>query len=140
MQHRWSDVNQDIDHEDENDFAEYVGGVGDADLWFVRGNDVLICQYEDEDTYVSYHPASVVIEHALGVIDYENTPSLDGHSIKHPENVKKHLLWHGKDVSMEVHQPEMVARYLAIFAPYVFSEAERIKALGQDLTKQGEMK
>jgi hypothetical protein len=143
VQHRWCDVNEEVfvpeDGEDPC-HADYVGGVGDVDLWVSARSNVLICQYEDEDEYVSYYPVSAVLDHAKGVLTYENTPNLEGKFVGDPTNANKRLLWHGKDTSVVGHQPKEIARYLAVFYPDAFSQAEREEALGLDLAEQGEMK
>lgn len=140
MQHRWCDVNDEVDDGENTNYAEYIGGVGDADLWVSRKINVLICQYEDDDEYVSYYPASAVIDHAKGVLTYKNTPKLEGVGVSHPDNANKRLLWYGKDTSVVGHLPKNIARYVALFCPHAFSEAEREEALGLTLTEQGELK
>lgn len=135
MQHRWCDVNNEVNDSEDPSHADYIGGVGDVDLWVNTKINVLICQYEDEDEYVSYYPASAVIDHAKGVLTYENTPKLEGVSVSHPDNANKRLLWHGKDTSVDGHLPKDIARYVALFYPDAFSEAEREEALGLTLTQ-----
>ena len=89
---------------------------------------------------MSYYPASPVLDHAKGVLTYENTPNLEGKSVTDPTSVNKRLLWYGKNTSVIGHKPKEIARYLAIFYPDAFSQAEREEALGLDLAEQGEMK
>lgn len=132
MQHRWIDVNEDVDSE--NNPTEFVGMVGEADLWIIQRLDVLICQYRHDDEYVSYYPTSAVIDHAKGRLTYENSPNLGGLSIEDPSNINKRLMWWGDDAMLAMHDQEMIARYLAIFVPYVFSDAERNEVLGMNLT------
>lgn len=131
MQRRWCDINEEAPDPENN--ADYVGGVGDVDLWVDTKNNVLICQYEDDDEYVSYYPVSAVLDHAKGVLTYENTLGLEGKSVADPANV---MLWYGKGTSVLGHKPKDIARYLAIFYPDAFSEAEREEALGTSLTEQ----
>ena len=138
MQHRWCDINEEAPDPENN--ADYVGGVGDVDLWVNPRIRVLVCQYEGDDEYVSYYPVSAVLDHAKGVLTYENTLSLEGTSVADPTNVSKRLLWYGEDTSIIGHQPKEIARYLALFYPDAFSEAERKEALGLTLTEQGELK
>lgn len=141
MRHRWCDVNEESAAEYEDpDHADFVGGIGDVDLWVNSKFSVLICQYEDDDEYVSYYPASAVLDHAKGVLTYENTPNLAGRAVSDPINVDKRLLWHGTEASIIGHRPKEIAAYLAIFAPYIFTEDERETALGFDLATQGELK
>lgn len=132
MQRRWCDVNEEAPDQENN--ADYVGGVGDVDLWVNPRISVLVCQYEDDDEYVSYYPASAVLDHAKGVLTYENTPNLGGGSVVDPTNVKKRLLWYGKNTSVVGHKPKEIARYLAVFYPDIFTEDEREEALGITLT------
>lgn len=136
MQHRWCDVNEDAFLlEEDSSHADFVGGVGDADLWVNTKDNVLICQYEDDEEYVSYYPMSAILDHAKGVLTYENTLGLEGKSVADPTNVSKRLLWYGKSTSVLGHKPSEIARYLAMFYPDAFSPAEREEALGLTLTQ-----
>jgi hypothetical protein len=135
MKHRWCDVNDELDNH-ANYHADFVGGVGEADLWIIRSADVLICQYRHDDMYVSYRPASTVVDHAKGVLDYATTPTLEGLSIDDPSNINKRLLWWGDDSIQTEHDQEKIARYLAIFYPDAFTEAERNEVLGKTLTEK----
>lgn len=144
MRHRWADANNEDPNngpvDNDGGQADFVGCCGCADLWVVPNMDVLICQYEDPDEYVSYHPASAVLDHAKGVLTYENTPRLGGVSVTDPQNVDKRLLWIGMTSSVIGHYPKDIARYLAVFTPGIFTEDEREEALGLTLTEQGERK
>ena len=139
MKPRWVDVNLETndggDKEDE-DFnrADYIGGIGDVDLWVARNTNVLICQYEHDETYVSYYPVGAVLDHAKGTLTYLNAEGLRGECVTHEFNVHKRTLWFGSMPEPMQHRPRDIARYLALFAPDTLTEAEREEALGMALT------
>lgn len=124
MEHRWGDVNEDGEVED----GVFVGGCGPADLW-ITGKNVLICQYENFDEgYVSYYPANAIYRAAMGLPMDEHTPG------NLPEG--KFITWNGSTEAEAEHDALSIARYLAVFVPDTFSEAERNHLLGHDLTQQ----
>jgi hypothetical protein len=126
MNHRWGDINDDI-----ADVAVLIGGCGPADLWLID-TGVLVCQYEDnDDDYVSYWPASAIHRHVTGRAMDDTT---------FPINFVKGRFyrWFGAASIQAVHDEISIARYLAVFAPYLFTEGERADLLGSNLTKQGE--
>lgn len=126
MNHRWGDPNDDID--DSFDSVVLIGGCGEADLWLTY-DGVLLCQYEDFD--VGYWPASAIHRYITGgVMDEPNFPL----------KVEKGMFfrWFGVASIEAVHDAIGIARYLAVFAPYLFTDGERADLLGLTLTKQGE--
>ena len=129
MQHRWMDIRDDLPADDS---AVYLGGAGGADLWFTSKHDVLICQYETSTTaYVSYYPAWAVYNDVTGL------PLQGAYAPAHPDDEPVARRWEGSDIGPEdAHKPEEIARYLAIFAPYIFTETQRAKLLGLGLTRK----
>jgi len=129
MKHRWGDLNDDV----ENSFevAVFLGGCGDADLWLLP-TGTIICQYEDYDAdYVSYWPASAIHRHITG-------RSMDNTTFPLEFEKGKFYRWFGAASIVAVHDEISIARYLAVFAPYLFTDGERADLLGLTLTKQGE--
>lgn len=125
MNHRWGDVNED---EGSPLVFTFIGGCGEADLWLTY-DGVLLCQYEDFD--VGYWPASAIHRYITGgVMDEPNFPL----------KVEKGMFfrWFGVASIEAVHDAIGIARYLAVFAPYLFTDGERADLLGLTLTKQGE--
>lgn len=116
--------------------AIYIGGCGNADLWIIHKIRVLICNY-DNDEYVSYCPASALADDAMGTLEqdpaHKNTPVS-----MLPSGAR--LRWESSEEILEDHNPRMLALYVAMFAPGVFSEEVRQEVLGITLTKQGELK
>lgn len=115
MNHRWGDVNDDGELSSP---ARFLGGCGPADLWLVEKNNVLICQYEDfPDGYVSYYPPSALYHHVMGI-------PLDDHE---PGHLRKssHVRWFGNAATEAEHDAQGIARYLAVFAPDLFTEEQR---------------
>jgi hypothetical protein len=116
-----------------------IGGTTEADIWlsvvtdgYVRGKNlpVLICQYEGTDNYVSYYPPGAILEHVKGTLmDIPQSGFLNRCITKWPEGTRTY--W--KSGEME-HNALEIARYVAVFAPYVFTEDERNEALGMSLT------
>lgn len=124
MEHRWGDVNVD----DEVTDGVFVGGCGPADLWISKKN-VLICQYEDfTDGYVSYYPTNAIYRVAMGLPMDEHEPG------NLPDG--KFITWNGGTEAEAGHDALSIARYLAVFVPDAFSEAERNHLLGHGLTQQ----
>jgi len=118
-----------------------VGGTTEAGIWlsvvtdgYVRGKNlpVLICQYEHTSDYVSYYPPSAILEHVKGTLRNSKEMDVQGTCItKWPEGTRTY--W--KSGEME-HNALEIATYVAVFAPYVFTEDERQEALGMSLTTQ----
>ena len=118
-----------------------LGGTAEADIWLcivtdgeVRGVSlpVLICQYEDTNDYVSYYPPGAILEHIKGTVKDAHQSGFLGDCItKWPEGTRTY--W--KSGEME-HNALEIATYVAVFAPYVFTEDERQEALGMSLTTQ----
>lgn len=121
MQHRWVDVNIDIG-EDEPP-AECIGGAGDADLWLCP-NGVVICQYEDDDAYVSYTRGDAIWDVVSGKLTEENNPDVTGKVGIRPDT--PNAFWCGTPWD---HNPKEILHYLMCFAPRVFSEAVREEIL-----------
>jgi hypothetical protein len=129
MNHRWGDLNDGA--ENSSAAAAFLGGCGEADLWLLpRGT--LICRYEDyRSGCVSYWPASAIHRHITGgVFDHPNVP------IKLEKG--RFYRWFGAESLVAVHDAIGIARYLAVFAPYLFTDGERADLLGLTLTKHGE--
>lgn len=115
MNHRWGDVNDDGEL---GGLACFLGGCGPADLRLVEKNNVLICQYEDfSGGYVSYYPPSALYRHAMGI-------PLDEHEPGHLRS-GSHVRWFGNDATDAEHDAQGIARYLAVFAPDLFTEEQR---------------
>jgi hypothetical protein len=126
MNHRWRDLNDVVD-----EVAVLIGGCGEADLWLLDSG-VLVCKYgDDNDDYVSYWPASAIHRHVTGGAMDE-----DIFRLKFEEG--RFYRWFGVASIEAVHDEIGIARYLAVFAPYLFTEGERADLLGLTLTKQGE--
>lgn len=140
MQHRYLDVRENVTSKWAH-CTRFIGGTAHADLWLVESTNVLICQYEDPDDYVSYIPASTVLYHARGPMDRKFA---DIDVTQMPPGARD--FWGNYERLMEdgVHKPAEIARYLAVFYPDIFTEDEREEALGITLTKQeatnGELK
>jgi hypothetical protein len=126
MEYRFDDVNKDKDGPP----ADYVGGLSNVDLWVSTGErfKLIICQYEISHLYVSYSSASALWADAKGELEeseYSNTP-ID----EVPDGAEYCWGLTGEHRELVGHNPREIARYLALFAPYVFSEAERKEILG----------
>ena len=135
MEHRWDDVHKSVDEGDE-DSAVFLGGTGNADLWLTERMGVLICQYEDSNDYVSYYPARAIYARVKG---HENANDGKG-SVLHDYPPDACLWWKGSEESEDNHDPMGIARYLAVFAPDIFTEEERADLLGGQTNPRGEMK
>jgi len=129
MEHRWDDVHKSIS-EDDGDAAVFLGGTDKADLWLTERMGVLICQYEHRDDYVSYYPARAIYARVKG-----RKNDNDGASI-HEQPPEARIWWTGSEESEDNHDPAGIARYLAVFAPDIFTEEERADLLGHRLTRQ----
>jgi hypothetical protein len=132
----------DLAKEDEEDgprASTFIGGTNLVDLWLceVRGGTqprddlyVLICQYEYDMEYVSYTPPSAVLDHAKGKGVNVNGTDFHGQCVTtYPPDTRVH--WSS---GKPPHDPIEVAKYLATFYPDIFTEDERIEALGLTLT------
>lgn len=129
MQHRFADINNEAGPPDnEDDYAECIGGTNDADIW-VGSNGVIICQYENDDAYVSYTRGDAVWLHATGVLTDENNPNIVGKGIKRSS---PNAFWRGYDCE---HNPKEILHYLMCFAPRVFSAKVR-KQILQTMEKE----
>lgn len=139
MQHRWMDPNHSFKGGDEP--AIFVGGTGETDIWVVPETNVLICQYENDDVYVSYFPIAAVLDHAKGLFTLDTATPLRG-DVRNAKSCGLRTAWQGFATAYydKAHKPADIARYLAMFYPDAFSEAEREEALGIPLTEQGELK
>jgi len=129
MQHRWDDVHRSVAGCLPGDSAVFLGGTEKADLWLTEELGVLICQYEDSNDYVSYYPARAIYARIKG-----RKNGNDGTSaiIDYPPEAR--VWWTGSDESEDNHDPMGIARYLAVFAPDIFTEEERADLLGVALT------
>jgi len=134
MQHRWDDVHQSV-AEGDDDSAVFLGGTEKADLWLTERMGVLICQYEDPSDYVSYYPARAIYARVKG---RENDNDGKG-SVLHDYPPEARVWWTGSAESEDHHNPMFIARYLAVFAPDIFTETERADLLGGQTNPQGEM-
>lgn len=132
MQYRWLDVAQDVDSK-VSAGTTFIGGTGLADLWVVPKTNVLICQYEDPDDYVSYHPVSAVLADAKGELDGDNDKYAGVDITQMPEDAS--IKWGAYQSLTEegTHKPADIARYLAVFYPDAFTEAQRAEVLGTTL-------
>lgn len=133
MEHRWEDVHQSV-YEHEGDGAVFLGGTEKADLWLTEKLGVLICQYEHRYDYVSYYPARAIYARVKG---HENDN--DGRSPLQNYPPEARVWWRGSEESEDNHNPMFIARYLAVFAPDIFTETERADLLGGQTNPQGEM-
>lgn len=126
MEHRFDDVNK---HND-GPSADYVGGLSNVDLWVSTGErfKLIICQYEISHHYVSYSNASALWADAKGELEESEYSDMPIDEV--PDGAQ--YCWGLTDEYRELvgHNPREIARYLALFAPYVFSEAERKEILG----------
>lgn len=132
MKHRWMDVQNEGIDSDVADSTIFAGGTELADLWIVQKTNVLICQYEDDDEYVSYFPISAVLDHAKGRMDHESCNG-KGMIVQEMERLGLSSIW---GIDLPQHKPEDIARYLAVFYPDAFTEAQRQEALGITLTTE----
>ena len=131
MKHRFEDVADADEAGDTTYRTVFVGGTEHADLWVVDGGKVLICQYEDPNSYVSYHTASAVWEDAKGMLTeaHNNRGGLRDIDTE-PDSTM--LFWRGDEHSLDNHDPKTIARYLLLFAPWALTEdakAEMTKEL-----------
>lgn len=131
MQRRFTDVTADDVADDAKFRTTFIGGTEHADLWVVDGGKVLICQYEDPNSYVSYHTASAVWEDAKGMLTeaHNNRGGLRDIDTE-PDSTM--LFWRGDEHSLDNHDPKTIARYLLLFAPWALTEdakAEMAEAL-----------
>lgn len=125
--YRWMDLN--FLGAEKGDSAEFLGGTGEADIWLTRRNRVLICQYREDDNYVSYCPPSALYNEVmeLGMDDHADYPIDDL-----PEDAR--VVWHGASAVLDIHRPREIANYLALFCPDLFTSAERMDLLAHALT------
>lgn len=126
MKHRWVDVTTAYDSDE--DPTSYVGGCGPADLWLVHTTNVLICQYQDNDDYVSYYPAATVWDDAKGTLNAEVVHKYNGVAVSEfPKGLR--TKWGARIYSLIQHNPKDIATYLAVFCPDVFTDTERAEIL-----------
>jgi hypothetical protein len=121
--------------------ATLLGGTNTVDIWLSIATDgvvpgkhlpVLICQYEDNNDYVSYHPPGAILDHVKGTLQDSKEMDVQGTCISTwPEGTRTY--WHSGEME---HNALEIARYLAVFAPDVFSDAEREEVLGMTLTME----
>ena len=135
MEHRWDDVHKSV-AEGEEDSAVFLGGTEKADLWLTERLGVLVCQYEYASDYVSYYPARAIYARAKG---HKNDNTGVGSNL-HSYPPEARVWWRGSEESEDNHDPMGIARYLAVFAPDIFTEEERADLLGGQTNPQGEMK
>lgn len=130
MQNRWDDVNKSV-AEGDGDSATYLGGTEKADLWLTARMGVLVCQYEDSHDYVSYYPARAIYARIKG-----RKNDNDGYTplLSYPPEAR--VWWTGSGESEDHHNPMHIARYLAVFAPDIFTETERADLLVPALTQE----
>lgn len=134
MQYRWLNVRQHVDSKVSSG-TTFIGGTGLADLWVVPKTNVLICQYEHEDDYVSYHPISAVWADAKGEV-YGDNDKYAGMDVR---DIDANIKWGNWEHMGEegTHKPADIARYLAVFYPDAFTEAQRAEVLGTTLAETG---
>lgn len=115
MQHRWMDLNED---QEIKNGAAYLGGTGPTDLWLTNGKKTLVCQYQDDDDYVSYQPADRLLVHVQNeLLDTEsNSIWTSARSLGYAAEV-----WG--------HDPKAITHYLLCFAPWVFTDTTRAEML-----------
>ena len=130
MQHRWDDVNKSIREGDE-DSAVFLGGTEKVDLWLTERLGVLVCQYEDPSDYVSYYPARAIYARIKG---HKNDNDGNSPLLNYPPEAR--VWWTGSEEPEDNHDPMGIARYLAMFAPDIFTEEERADLLGHRLTQE----
>jgi len=130
MKHRWEDVNNSVAEHD-GDSAVFLGGTEKADLWLTEKMGVLVCQYEGPSDYVSYYPARAIYARIKG-----RKNDNDGNSplLNYPPEAR--VWWTGSEEPEDNHDPMGIARYLAMFAPDIFTEEERADLLGHRLTQE----
>lgn len=133
MQHRWDDVHMSV-YENSMDSAVFLGGTEKADLWLTEKMGVLICQYEGPNDYVSYYPARAIYARIKG-----RKNDNDRNRTLHDYPQQARVWWTGSAESEDHHDPMDIARYLAVFAPDIFTETERADLLDQQTNPQGEM-
>lgn len=132
MEHRWDDLRGAPETEKEG--VSFLGGCGDADLW-CTSNNVLICQYQHSDDYVSYYPPWAMLRRLQRVPRKSENIGVQLSDI--PEG--EFIYWgnttgHGHEETLEI------ARYVAIFAPDLFSQADRETILGFTLKPKNRKK
>ena len=133
MKHRWEDVHESVAAHD-GDSATYLGGTDKADLWLTERDHVLVCQYEYPGDYVSYYPARAIYARING---HKNDNTGNGFRLDaYPPGAR--VWWTGSEESEDRHDPMGIARYLAVFAPDIFTEEERADLLGGQTNTRGE--
>jgi hypothetical protein len=134
MQPRWEDLSK---LGAKGTVFVFLGGTGEADLWLTEGpRAILFCQYEDFDDYVAYQPARAIYARIKGLAERSEKDTLNTFKSHPPEA----CVWStGSAESEDNHDPIGIARYLAVFAPYIFTEEERADLLGGQTNPQGEM-
>jgi hypothetical protein len=128
----WHDINNGNFIDDDN-YGEYLGHVKGMDLWLTNTR-VLICQYEDEDIYRSYHPPGAIIHYAKGGEQNEKVLDWDIKT-KNNRQCLDPTWWGVNDDAHSFDTAKYIARYLAMFTSDVFTDEEKQEALGFTLTE-----
>jgi hypothetical protein len=118
MEPRFEDLRSQLHNNKDIHVPVYVGGTEKADLWLLTdagvSRQVLVCQYDDSDVYVSYSPPYAVALDALGEYDHAKADQWIGQGLRDMPTTLC-LRW-GHPTHHE-HNAEQVARYVAIFLP-----------------------
>ena len=118
MEPRFDDLREQAKHNKEKTTAMCVGGTAKADLWILTSSSgsrtVLVCQYEDNYTYVSYSPPYTAALDALGEYDHTGAAEWVGQGLL---GLPPKLCIRWGNPSHEDHDIKEIARYVAVFLP-----------------------
>lgn len=118
MEPRFDDLREKTKHNKDLAAVMCVGGTTKADLWLLidspESRTVLVCQYEDNDTYVSYSPPYAAVLDALGEYDHTGADKWIGFGLR---GLPPELCMRWGNPSHEDHNIEEIARYVAVFLP-----------------------
>lgn len=116
--------------------ARFIGGVGEFDLWIMQERNVLIVQGEGYDQFMSFFPSGALIDVIEGHLNNDTNPGFPRGGVGELTNGER-IYWGDRKLKFD---KVAVARFVAVFAPNMFTDEERNKALGFDLTLDGEIR
>lgn len=118
MEPRFDDLRKQLHHNKDIHPPVYVGGTTKADLWLLADvsidRKVLVCQYEDDGTYVSYSPPYTAVMDALGEYNDTVADKWIGFGLR---GLPTTLCMRWGNPSHEDHDIKEIARYVAVFLP-----------------------